>query len=103
MKIKPFQLFMIFVILLSSNIQAQNLLIKGIVLDETSYKPLPATSVSLDKKNIAFTDSNGFFLSVPNQVNILLRLVELDTETLNILLMSNYRVSGKFKFCWFHS
>jgi len=61
MKIKPFQLFMIFVILLSSNIQAQNLLIKGIVLDETSYKPLPATSVSLDKKNIAFTDSNGFF------------------------------------------
>ncbi|MCE2741070.1 MAG: TonB-dependent receptor [Sphingobacteriales bacterium] len=39
----------------------QHLLIRGVVLDEQSLKPLPGTSVVLDKKFNALTDSAGFF------------------------------------------
>ncbi|MDP3929508.1 MAG: TonB-dependent receptor [Bacteroidota bacterium] len=40
---------------------SQNLIIRGVVLDEQTLKPLQGTSVTLDRKFNALTDSNGFF------------------------------------------
>ncbi|MFY8189901.1 MAG: carboxypeptidase-like regulatory domain-containing protein, partial [Bacteroidia bacterium] len=40
---------------------SQNLIIRGVVLDEQTLKPLQGTSITLNKKFNALTDSNGFF------------------------------------------
>ncbi|MCG9881307.1 MAG: TonB-dependent receptor [Bacteroidia bacterium] len=45
----------------SFSVQAQNLIVRGVVLDEQTLKPLGATSVTLNKKMNTLTDSNGFF------------------------------------------
>lgn len=54
-------LFMIFISLNYFGLKAQVLHLGGIVLDESSLKPLSNISVSLDRKKSAITDSNGVF------------------------------------------
>lgn len=58
---KQFKVFMIFVTLFNLTVAGQNLLIRGIVIDENTLKPLGSVSVSLDHKYNTLTDTNGFF------------------------------------------
>jgi hypothetical protein len=61
MKLGHFFTLMILVTLFNQSL-AQSLLIRGIVLDDQTLKPLVNTSVYLDKKFSTQTDTNGFFL-----------------------------------------
>jgi outer membrane cobalamin receptor len=60
MKLGHFFTLMILVTLFNQSL-AQSLLIRGIVLDDQTLKPLMNTSVYLDKKFSTQTDTNGFF------------------------------------------
>ncbi|MDZ4667448.1 MAG: TonB-dependent receptor [bacterium] len=60
MKYRTYLILMILVTLFNNGV-AQNLLLRGKVIDEQTFKPLVATSVYLDKKFSTQTDSNGFF------------------------------------------
>lgn len=53
--------FMIVIILGQVKLHAQGLIIRGLVIDENSLKPLGSVSVTLDKKYTSITDTNGFF------------------------------------------
>ncbi len=61
MRKRYFLLFVFVVILVQTELFGQGLIIRGIVMDENTLKPMSSVSVMLDKKNNAITDTNGFF------------------------------------------
>ncbi len=54
-------LFMIFINLFFFKVFAQNLTLKGIILDAVLFKPIGSTSITLDKLQQTISDSNGVF------------------------------------------
>lgn len=61
MRANQFILLISYLIFISYSAKSQNLLIRGVVLDEQNLLPLVGTSITLDKKIQSLTDSNGFF------------------------------------------
>ena len=61
MRANQFILLVSYLIFIGYSAKSQNLLIRGVVLDEQNLMPLVGTSITLDKKIQSLTDSNGFF------------------------------------------